>query len=393
MEELTTITPKPTGAGDMFQLLRDGQPRTRADLATLTGQARSTIAARVDTLLASGLVSPAGEASSTGGRPPATFRFNPAARVVLAVDLGATHSRLALTDLAGQVLAEHAEQIAISEGPGPVLDRVAAVAAELLRAAGRPSSDLVSVGVGLPGPVEHSTGRPINPPIMPGWDDADVPGLLGRRLHVPVLVDNDVNIMALGEHTSQWPAVDHLLFVKVATGIGAGIISDGAIRRGAQGSAGDLGHIAVPGGLDLPCRCGNTGCLEAVASGPAIATALTAQGTPATTSADVVALVRAGDLDASREIREAGRHIGGVLAACVSMLNPSVIVVGGQVAEAGEHLIAGIREVVYRRSLPLATQHLRIVASRTKGRAGVLGASAMAADHVLSAAAIDARIA
>lgn len=393
MEELTTITPKPTGAGDMFQLLRDGQPRTRADLATLTGQARSTIAARVDTLLASGLVSPAGEASSTGGRPPATFRFNPAARVVLAVDLGATHSRLALTDLAGQVLAEHAEQIAIAEGPGPVLDRVAAVAAELLRAAGRPSSDLVSVGVGLPGPVEHSTGRPINPPIMPGWDDADVPGLLGRRLHVPVLVDNDVNIMALGEHTSQWPAVDHLLFVKVATGIGAGIISDGAIRRGAQGSAGDLGHIAVPGGLDLPCRCGNTGCLEAVASGPAIATALTAQGTPATTSADVVALVRAGDLDASREIREAGRHIGGVLAACVSMLNPSVIVVGGQVAEAGEHLIAGIREVVYRRSLPLATQHLRIVASRTKGRAGVLGASAMAADHVLSAAAIDARIA
>ncbi|MBD8059871.1 ROK family protein [Cellulomonas sp. JH27-2] len=393
MEELTTITPKPTGAGDMFQLLRDGQPRTRADLATLTGQARSTIAARVDTLLASGLVSPAGEASSTGGRPPATFRFNPAARVVLAVDLGATHSRLALTDLAGQVLAEHAEQIAIAEGPGPVLDRVAAVAAELLTAAGRPSSDLVSVGVGLPGPVEHSTGRPINPPIMPGWDDADVPGLLGRRLHVPVLVDNDVNIMALGEHTSQWPAVDHLLFVKVATGIGAGIISDGAIRRGAQGSAGDLGHIAVPGGLDLPCRCGNTGCLEAVASGPAIATALTAQGTPATTSADVVALVRAGDLDASREIREAGRHIGGVLAACVSMLNPSVIVVGGQVAEAGEHLIAGIREVVYRRSLPLATQHLRIVASRTKGRAGVLGASAMAADHVLSAAAIDARIA
>lgn len=393
MDELTKFAPKPTGAGEMFQLLRDGQSRTRADLAALTGQARSTIAARVDLLLASGFVTPAGEASSTGGRPPATFRFNPAARVVLAVDLGATHSRLALTDLAGEVLAEHAEQIAIAEGPEPVLDRVVELAHELLTTAGQPQSDLVSVGMGLPGPVEHSTGRPINPPIMPGWDDADVPALLTRRLHVPVLVDNDVNIMALGEHTSQWRDVDHLLFVKVATGIGAGIISDGAIRRGAQGSAGDLGHIAVPGGLDLPCRCGNTGCLEAVASGPAIAAALAAQGIPAATGADVVALVRAGDVDAGREVREAGRHIGGVLAACVSMLNPSVIVIGGQVAEAGEHLIAGIREVVYRRSLPLATQHLRIVASRTKGRAGVLGASAMAAEHVLSAAAIDAHIA
>jgi predicted NBD/HSP70 family sugar kinase len=392
MDELTKFAPKPTGAGEMFQLLRDGTPRTRADLAMLTGQARSTIAARVDLLLASGFIAPAGEATSTGGRPPATFRFNPSARVVLAVDLGATHSRLALTDLAGNVLAEHAEQIAIAEGPEVVLDRVVELAHQLLASAGRPASDLVSVGMGLPGPVEHSTGRPINPPIMPGWDDADVPALLRRRLPVPVpvLVDNDVNIMALGEHTSQWGGVDHLLFVKVATGIGAGIISDGAIRRGAQGSAGDLGHIAVPGGLDLPCRCGNTGCLEAVASGPAIASALTALGSPAATGADVVALVRAGDLDASREVREAGRHIGGVLAACVSMLNPSVIVIGGIVAEAGEHLLAGIRESVYHRSLPLATEHLRIVTSRAGGEAAVLGASALAIEHVLSPDAVEA---
>lgn len=391
MDELTKFAPRPTGAGEMFQLLRDGQPRTRSDLATLTGQARSTIAARVDALLASGLVAAAGEASSTGGRPPATFAFRPAARVVLAVDLGATHARLAVTDLAGAVLAEHGEPIAIAEGPQAVLDRVVEIGRLLLEKAERPLEDLVSVGVGLPGPVEHSTGRPMNPPIMPGWDEADVPALLGRRLHVPVLVDNDVNIMALGEHASQWPAVDHLLFVKVATGIGAGIISDGDIRRGAQGAAGDLGHIAVDG-ADQPCRCGNSGCLEAVAAGPAIAAALTARGVAAADAADVVTLVRAGDLDAAREVREAGRHIGGVLAACVSMLNPSVIVIGGIVAEAGEHLLAGIREVVYRRSLPLATQHLRIVASRTGARAGVLGASTMAAEHVLSPAAIDAAI-
>lgn len=392
MDELTRTAPRPTGVGEMFQLLRDGQPRTRSDLATLTGQARSTVAARVDALLGSGLVSPAGEATSTGGRPPATFAFNPAARVVLAVDLGATHARLAVTDLAGTVLAEHGEPIAIADGPAPVLDRVAEIGLPLLRTAGRDAGDLVSVGVGLPGPVEHSTGRPTNPPIMPGWDDADVPGHLTRRLGVPVLVDNDVNLMALGEHASAWRSVDHLLFVKVATGIGAGIISDGAIRRGAQGAAGDLGHIAVPGGLDLPCRCGNTGCLEAVAAGPAIAAALREHGLAARDSGDVVALVRAGDLAAGREVREAGRHIGEVLAACVSMLNPSMIVVGGIVAEAGEHLLAGIREVVYRRSLPLATQHLRIVTTRTGARAGVLGAASMAAEHVLSPTAIDALV-
>ncbi len=393
MDEQNRAAPRPGGTGELFQLLRDGQPRTRSDLASVTGQSRSTIATRVDLLLSSGLVSPAGEATSTGGRPPATFAFNPAARVVLAVDLGATHARLAVTDLAGTVLAEHGEPISIGAGPAVVLDRVVEIGLGLLEAAGRPQRDLVSVGVGLPGPVEHSTGRPINPPIMPGWDDADVPGLLRSRLHVPVLVDNDVNLMALGEHTSQWRGVDHLLYVKVATGIGAGIISDGALRRGAQGAAGDLGHVAVPGGQERPCRCGNTGCLEAVASGPAIAGELRARGLDATTSADVVTLVRAGDLTASHAVRDAGRSIGGVLAACVSLLNPSVIVVGGQVAEAGEHLIAGIREVVYRRSLPLATQHLRIVATRTGTEAGVLGASAMAAEHVLSAAAIDTLIA
>ncbi len=389
-QELTRAAPRPTGVGDLFQLLRDGRPRTRADLAAVTGQARSTVAARVDLLLASGLVTPAGEATSTGGRPPVTFAFNPRARVVLAVDLGATHARAAVTDLAGQVLAEHHEALAIAEGPDVVLDRVARVGAELMGRAGRAMSDLVSVGVGLPGPVDHATGRPTNPPIMPGWDDADVPGHLGRLLGAPVLVDNDVNIMALGEHASTYPGVDHLLFVKVATGIGAGIISDGQIRRGAQGAAGDLGHVAVPGGRDLPCRCGNTGCLEAVASGSAVAAALRAEGLDVASSADVVALVRAGNLAASRAVREAGRDLGGVLAACVSLLNPSLIVVGGVVADAGEHLLAGIREVVYRRSLPLATQHLRIVTTQTRGRAGVLGASAMAAEHVLSAPAVDA---
>ncbi|MFC8801565.1 ROK family protein [Promicromonospora sp. NPDC057138] len=377
--------PKVSGAGDMFQLLRDGRPRTRADLAAVTGQARSTVAARIDLLMAAGLIAPAGEATSTGGRPPATFAFAPSARVVLGVDLGATHARLALTDLASTILAQRELPLLITDGPDAVLDRVAETGAELLREAGRSPGELAGVGVGLPGPVEHATGKPNNPPIMPGWDNADVPAILGARFHAPVLVDNDVNIMALGEHRAAWPDVADLLFVKVATGIGAGIIADGALRRGAQGSAGDIGHVAVPGVTDVVCRCGNIGCLEAIASGLAVANKLEGAATPA----DVVALVRAGDVAASQAVRQAGREIGAVLATSVSLLNPSMIIIGGILADAGEHIVAGIREVVYQRSLPLATQHLRIVTARTGTQAGVLGASAMAVDQILSSEAVD----
>ena len=387
--EVFQQAPKVSGAGDMFQLLRDGRPRTRADLAAVTGQARSTVAARIDLLMTAGLIAPAGEASSTGGRPPATFAFAPSARVVLGVDLGATHARLALTDLASTVLALRDLPLLITDGPDRVLEQVAATGIELLREAGRSPGELAGVGVGLPGPVEHATGKPNNPPIMPGWDDADVPALLGSRFNAPVLVDNDVNIMALGEHRTAWPDVADLLFVKVATGIGAGIIADGALRRGAQGSAGDIGHVAVPGVTDVVCRCGNIGCLEAIASGLAVASAL--EG--ATTPADVVALVRAGDVAASQAVRQAGRDIGAVLATSVSLLNPSMIVIGGILADAGEHIVAGIREVVYQRSLPLATQHLRIVTARTGTQAGVLGASAMAVDQVLSSEAVDRLVA
>ncbi|MFH5824849.1 ROK family protein [Georgenia sp. AZ-5] len=389
----TLAPPRLSGAGDLFQLLRDGRSWTRSEIAARTGQARSTIAARVDQLVGIGLVEPAGEASSTGGRPPATFRFNPAVRVVLAVDLGAVHARLAVTDLAGTVLAEAGEPLAIADGPDRVLDWVGTAGRGLVESTGRPASDLVAVGVGLPGPVEHSTGRPVNPPIMPGWHGYDVAARLRGAFDAPVLVDNDVNLMALGEHTVVMPGVQDLLFVKVATGIGSGIISDGQLRRGAQGAAGDLGHIKVRQGPQLPCRCGNTGCLEAVASGTAIAAALREKGLDATTSSDVVELVHAGDVTAGRAVRQAGRVIGGVLAGCVNLLNPSVIVVGGSLAAAGEQLIAGIREVVYQDSLPLATQHLRVVVSRTAGRAAVLGASGMATAHVLSPAAIDAVVA
>ncbi len=183
---------------DIFDLLRDGRPRTRAQLAELTGLSRSTVAARVEELMRLGLVAPYGGGTSTGGRPPSLFALNPSARVVAGVDVGATHATAGLADLSGAVLAETSAPLDVAAGPGVVLDWVADVVSTLLAEQGRERGALAAVGIGLPGPVEHSTGRPINPPIMPGWDRYDVPGHLQRRHPVPVLIDNDVNILALG---------------------------------------------------------------------------------------------------------------------------------------------------------------------------------------------------
>ena len=378
--------------GNLFQLLRDGRARTRAELVETTGLARSTVAARIDALISSGLVGPAGEASSSGGRPPSRFAFNPAARVVLAVDVGATHVIVAVTDLGGSVLAERRLAQEVADGPDAVLGRVVAAGRELLAEAGRKPGDLAGMGIGLPGPVEHHTGRPVKPPIMPGWDGFDVVSYVQRSWPVPVLVDNDVNIMALGERTAYWPDHQNFLFIKVATGIGAGIISSGQLQRGANGTAGDLGHVRVPRGDDVLCRCGNHGCLEALASGPAVARQLQAQGLEASTGGDVLRLVGEGNLQAIQALRQAGRDVGDVLATVVNLLNPSMIIIGGSVGESGEHLVAGIREVVYRRSLPLATTHLRIGISMAGQRAAVLGASQMVTQHVLSPAVIEATL-
>lgn len=383
----------PTGAGDLLRLLRDGRPRTRTELATLTGIARSTVALRVEALMRAGLVESAADATSTGGRPSAQFALNTAGRYVLGVDVGASHVRVGVSDLSGNLRAEESTDLQVAEGPEVVLGWVVEAGVRLLEQCGASTADLLAVGVGVPGPVEHSTGRAINPPIMPGWDRFDVPGWLTGRLGVPTLVDNDVNIMALGEHGLAWPDVDHLIFVKVATGIGSGVISDGHLQRGAQGIAGDIGHVHLSRGTGVPCRCGNLDCLEALASGPAVAAELRRRGLDASNSADVVDLVKRGSVEAVQATRQAGRDLGEVLTACVSLMNPSVIVIGGSMAGAGEHLIAGVREVVYARCMPLATQHLQIVQSTAGRNAALLGASMLALRFALAPERIEAMVA
>jgi predicted NBD/HSP70 family sugar kinase len=386
-------TPRHSGAGAMLRLIRDGRASTRADLVALTGFGRSTVAQRMEALLAQRLVVPAGDLASARGRPPRAFAFNRSAGAILAGDLGATHARVAITDLAGDVLAETTGDGSIADGPEAVLGWLERTWDALVAQSGRKRDDVRGIGVGLPGPVEFATGTPVAPPIMPGWDGYPVAKRLRERYRVPVLVDNDVNIMAVGEHSVAWRDVPNFLFVKVGTGIGAGIIAGGKIHHGAQGAAGDIGHIHVPSHHDILCRCGNRGCLEAVAGGGAMATRLAELGIPARDGRDVVRLVRDGRPEAVRLVRDAGRELGKVLASIVNFFNPSVIVIGGDIAHAEEYLLAGVREIVYQRSTALATRTIKIARSSLDDRAGIMGAAVIALDHVLEPDAVDQALA
>jgi len=381
-----------SGSGSILRLIRDGEAMTRAELVRHTGLARSTVAQRVDALLAHALLLETSGSPSTGGRPPGKLSLNRDAGVVLVADIGATHSRLAACDLAGTPLAEIALDQDIAAGPEAVLGWVDDRFGELLDEAGLSRARVWAIGIGVPGPVAFSTGQPVNPPIMPGWSGFSIRSWFAERYEAPVLVDNDVNIMALGEHHTHWREVEHLLVVKVGTGIGCGIVAGREIHRGSQGAAGDIGHVRIAGHDDVACRCGNTGCLEAVAGGRALAERLARSGFDTRHSRDVVRLARAGEPQAVRMVREAGRSLGDVLAAAVNFFNPAAIVIGGDIAETDEQLLAGVRETIFQRSLPLATRDLRIVRSRLGDRAGITGAAMLAIEHVLAPEAIDRAI-
>ncbi len=376
-------------AGEVLQHIRAQGSTTRSALVEATGLSRATLGQRLEQLMRHGLV--VMEASpSTGGRPPRRFAFNPRAGVILGADLGATHGTIAVADLAGTRIAAHRVELAIARGPEQVLTEVLAHFDELLAATGHERADVWATGVGVPGPVDFASGRPVRPPIMPGWDDFDIRGWFAGRLPGPVLVDNDVNVMALGEFWRSWlDDVDTLLYVKVGTGIGAGLVVGRSVFRGARGAAGDIGHVRVDSPKPVVCDCGNENCLEAVASGRAIARDLRDQGLATTNSREVVELAAAGNPEAVRAVRAAGRRLGEVLAAAVNMLNPDVIVVGGDLAAAHDQLLAGIREVVYQRSTALATQTLRIEESRLGDDAGIEGSIVVAIEELLSAEVID----
>lgn len=369
---------------DLVALVVRQRASTRAELARWTGLARSTISQRVDRLLELGILIEAGGGLSSGGRPPMMLDINPAAGTLLAADLGASHARLAAASLSGQLEIERSFDIDIASGPGSVLTWVVGQFRELLRECGRDETDVRAIGVGVPGPVEFAAGTVVRPPIMPGWDGVSIREILSEDFAVPILVDNDVNIMGLGEYWSRGFAHEQMLFIKVATGIGCGIVTEGHVHRGADGAAGDIGHVRVPARNDVVCTCGNVNCLEAVASGAAIARQLREEGIDARGPDDVVRLAQAGNGAALRFVRVAAQSIGEVLAMLVNFYNPSHIVLGGALAVLRDDLLAGIRGVVYQRALPLATRHLSIDATAFESRAGVLGATILATEGALS---------
>ena len=378
-------------AGDVFALIHDELVHTRADIGRHTELSRTAVAARVRQLVELGLVVEEPAGATTGGRPAGRLRLNRAGGVVLAASIGASKTKLGVCDLAGEVLAETGLDLDTTIGPDAVLGTVADRLDRLRDKTGRARAAVRGVGVCIPGPVDVATGTAVESPLMPGWGGVPIASHL-EFPGIPVLVDNDVNALTMAERNVR-PDVSELLHVKVSTGIGAGIIAGGVLQRGAIGASGELGHNPVGDGGGVVCRCGNLDCLEVVASGAALVAALRSGGREVIDVPGVVALVRAGDPEAVRLVRQAGRRIGEVLAVAVNLLNPQVVVFGGDLAEAFEPLLAGVRELVYRRAMVPVTRELRIEQSALGERAGIAGCAAMALAEVLSPRAIDAALA
>ncbi|WP_182880059.1 MULTISPECIES: ROK family transcriptional regulator [unclassified Microbispora] len=394
-----TVRPENPHQARLLRLLRQDGARSRAELGEVVRLSASKLALELDRLAQLGLVESGGLAASRGGRRSGIVRLSSDLRFV-GVDIGATSIDVGVTNGELEVLGHLSKPADVREGPEAVLDQTMELVGKLLTGETAETHGVIhGIGLGVPGPVSFRDRTPVSPPIMPGWDRFPVRESLTREFGCPVLVDNDVNIMALGElHAGLARSVDDFLLVKIGTGIGCGIVVDGGIYRGVTGSAGDIGHIRVDEDGPL-CTCGNTGCLEAYFGGAALARdALAAARSGGSaflaerlahegvlTAEDVGAAAASGDAAAVRMVREGGRHVGLVLASLVSFFNPGLVIIGGGVAGLGHALLAEVRSVVYQRSLPLATGNLPIVLSELGGTAGIVGAARLISDHLFSA--------
>ncbi|GAA1501003.1 ROK family transcriptional regulator [Streptomyces synnematoformans] len=388
----------PASAGRLLHLIRTGEAPTRGELQQATGLSRSTVGLRLDQLFRAGWIREVA-GTSTGGRPSARLEFDDRHAVVLAADLETRHGRAAVLDLAGEVLAERTGPLVIGDGPEAVLEEVCRWFGPLLAEAGETAARVCGIGLSVPGPVDFAAGRVVEPPIMPGWDGYAIPARLRRTFaarlggapDVPVLVDNDANLMAYGEQRAGFPGCTAFLLVKASTGIGAGVVVDGGIYRGIDGGAGDIGHIRLPGNPEALCRCGAYGCLAAVASGHAVAARLDGLGVPATSGSDVRDHLAAGHPQAVRLAREAGQRVGEVLVTVVTLLNPGVLMIAGELASVP--FLTGVRELLYRRAMPRTTAHLDVVTARLGDRSALFGAAAMVVDDLYAPDRADARLA
>ncbi|ROS75469.1 ROK family transcriptional regulator [Cellulomonas sp. PhB143] len=380
------------GPGDVLDLVRDGRATTRGEIAQITGLSRVTVAQRVDALLEARLVEGIGTGDATGGRRPVRLAFNAdAGRTGVAV-VETAHAEVAVTDLAGTIRGRELLDVDVADGPEVTLRRVSVALAALLgRDADRP---LLGVGVSLPSPIDPCSSRPSEPPILPGWDAFPVAGHVAEQLgrpEVPVVVRNDADVMAYGEFSRLAERPRSLFLLKVSTGIGAGMVFDGRIFQGDDGAAGDIGHVRVPQAEGVRCQCGATGCLAAVASGRAVARQLRDRGHAVHSGRDVQALLAQGDPDAVRLTREAGRTIGGVVATAITLVNPGLLLLSGDLASPA--LLSGVRESLYPATLPRATRHLGVHLGHLGGDGSLVGIAGQVVQQELSPQSVNERLA
>lgn len=355
---------------------------SRAEIARRTGLSRSTVSSLVADLQASGLVVEyEGDAApiqqAQGGRPPVLLALDPVAGTALGVDFGHRHVRVALGDLSSRVLAERHRLHDVDHSADTALQTAAELTDEVLAEAGIPRDRVLAAGMGVPGPIEAATGAVGSTTILPGWAGRRPGGELERRLRLPVSADNDANLGALAEVAfGAGRGARHAIYVKVSSGIGAGLILGGRLHHGAIGIAGEIGHVQVNPEGPL-CRCGNRGCLETVAAAPALLDVLRPSHGDDLTVRDMLALARAGDHGCQRILGDAGRAVGRALADLCNCLNPDALIVGGDLGAAGEPLLSGVRESIRRYSLPAVADAVQVTAGTLGERAEVLGALAL----------------
>ncbi|GAB2468615.1 ROK family protein [Jatrophihabitans fulvus] len=383
-------------AGEVLRLIRDGRATSRPDIGRITGLSRTAVAHRVDALLAAGLVVEVQEGASGPGRPPVRLQFDAAGGLVLAAAIGRSRTQLAVCDLAGHQLAQtELDQLDEEVGvdPGKVLTRVVRELRALRRKTKRPDAVVAGIGVSIPGTVDPEAGSSLNSPIMRGWDGLPIAPFFDSFAGAPVYVENDTNVIALAEADAHLAGEKDALILKASTGLGAAIVAGGAVQHGARGAAGDIGHVKYRPAKGMACRCGDEGCVEAVAGGWALVRDLKNEGKQVAHVRDVVRLALDGDLAARRAIRRSGQHLGEVLAVAVTLLDPALIVVGGDMAPAYDLLVAGLRETLYRDATATASRDLRVVAATHADGSGVTGTAALALRNVLAPASVDARLA
>lgn len=371
-------------------------PLSKSDLAEATGLSLSAISAHVDRLLEEKLIEISRIGVSSGGRKPRHYALNKNIGLILSIELGTSFVRIAFTNFDCEILCLTTSEIQIIDGPIPILTHISKLVDQMMIENNFDRTSVKGIGLGIPGPVDFALGVPISPPLMPGWDRYPIREFWSQYFDCPCFVDNDVNIMALGEHAKGLQfEYNNVIYVNVDSGIGSGIIYNGMLYRGSTGSAGDIGHYDI--GSDVVCWCGNRGCLEASAGGKA----LLLKGKERADSHmsnyllqrlsirgelildDIGTGVLQQDPTSVELIRESGNLIGRVIASIVNFANPDLIVIGGRVAEFGDIFLAAIRQSVYQRSLPLATRNLIINKSSLGEMASLIGGAFMAIDQLI----------